>query len=71
MEQLGLLLLASELRAAWTYYQMVTDEIYPKPFSDNKVVGAARGGAALHGRMVAYYGYTKPNAQILCLQLLH
>ena len=31
VEQLGLLLLATELRGAWTYYQISDDEIYPKP----------------------------------------
>ena len=39
LEALGQLLLATELRAAWTYYQISDDSIYPEPFASNKLVG--------------------------------
>ena len=36
LEGLGQLLLASELRGAWSYYQIADgDEIYPEPFRGN------------------------------------
>ncbi|KAL1529838.1 hypothetical protein AB1Y20_000769 [Prymnesium parvum] len=39
LEGLGQLLLATELRSAWTYYQILDDSIYPEPFASNKLVG--------------------------------
>lgn len=40
LEQFGRILLATELRSAAKYWQITSaDDVYPKPFADNKVVG--------------------------------
>lgn len=39
VERLGQLLLMTELRSTWTYYQIMDDSIYPQPFASNKQVG--------------------------------
>lgn len=40
LRDLGQTMLALELRATWTYWQIMSgDDIYPSPFADTKVVG--------------------------------
>ena len=40
LRDLGRVMLGLELRSAWTYWQITSsDDIYPTPFADNKVVG--------------------------------
>jgi endo-1,3(4)-beta-glucanase len=44
LRDLGRLLLATELRSTWRYWQITSDsDIYPSPFADNKVVGVLWG----------------------------
>ena len=47
VKNLGRLMTALEIRAAWRYWQMTSsDSVYPPPFSNNKVVGILWSGKA-------------------------